>query len=153
MNANAEGRGAYGPSTTRTYRQRLVVYVVWHPEFAAGAELARRFYDHLTRDSQQPIARGLGIPVYFRSAPVAAGSQAPRPILLDEAHHTAAIVLVDDAMVLNRDAGGRTTSGSCTRGSGPTPTGLASSRSHSQPMPLACTPMSPGRISSELHSA
>ena len=48
------------------YRQQLVVYVVYHPEFALGAKLALRFYDHLTRDSSQRIARGIGIPVYFR---------------------------------------------------------------------------------------
>ena len=92
-------------SAARDYRQRLVVYVAWHPDFAPGAELARRLYDHLTRDSQQPIARGLGIPVYFRSAPAAPGSEAPAPIPLDEAHNTAVVVFVDDTMVLSGDQG------------------------------------------------
>ena len=93
------------PFQAGSYRQRLVVYVVWHPDFAPGAELARRLYDQLTRDSQQPIARGLGIPVYFRSAPAGSGSEAPSPITLEEAHHTAVVVLVDDAMVLSGDLG------------------------------------------------
>ena len=62
----------------RDYRQRLVVYVVWHRDFDRGTELARFFYDHLMRDSQQPIARGLGIPVYFRSSPASADSAVPR---------------------------------------------------------------------------
>src|SRR3954447_19186118 len=91
--------------TVQAYRQRLVVYVVWHPEFAQGAELARRLYDHLTRDSQQPIARGLGIPVYFRSAAEMPGSRTPRPIPLGKAYHTAVVALVDGTMVLNRDEG------------------------------------------------
>jgi SLOG cluster2/TIR domain len=96
------------PSTSsdiRNYRQRLVVYIVWHRDFAHGAEIARLFYDHLMRDSRQPLARGLGIPVYFRSHPDSADSTLPREIRLDEAAHTAAVVLVDDTMVLGKDDG------------------------------------------------
>ena len=89
----------------RDYRQRLVVYVVWHRDFDRGTELARFFYDHLMRDSQQPIARGLGIPVHFRSSPASADSAVPREIPLDEAEHTAVVVLIDDIMVLNKDLG------------------------------------------------
>jgi hypothetical protein len=89
----------------KAYRQRLVVYVVWHPEFQLGADLARRIYDHLMRDSQQPIARGLGIPVFYRSVAGAEGSDAPIEIPLDAAQHTATVVLVDDHMVLARGAG------------------------------------------------
>src|SRR3954469_4246432 len=93
------------PARAGAYRQRLVVYVAWHPDFEQGAELARRFYDHLTRDSQQPIARGQGIPVYFRSAAEKEGSEAPRPIALEKDHHTAVIALIDGTMVLRRDLG------------------------------------------------
>src|SRR5208282_1790662 len=89
----------------RNYRQRLVVYVVWHPDFQQGAEIARLFYDHLMRDSRQPLARGLGIPVYFRSHPESADVQRPREVRLDEAEHTAVVVLVDDTMVLGKDDG------------------------------------------------
>jgi patatin-like phospholipase/acyl hydrolase len=88
-----------------TYRQRLVVYVVWRPEFADGAKIASGLYDHLMRDSQEPIARGLGIPVYFRYAPAGDGSEAPIDIPIDEAEHTAVVVLVDDTMFSHRDDG------------------------------------------------
>ncbi|MGZ3397466.1 MAG: hypothetical protein ACXVB2_25465, partial [Isosphaeraceae bacterium] len=87
------------------YRQRLVVYVIWHRDFDRGTELARFFYNHLMRDSQQPIARGLGIPVYFRSVAASADSAVPQEIPLDEAEHTAVVVLIDDIMVLNKDLG------------------------------------------------
>jgi hypothetical protein len=101
------GRTTADPSTPspRSYQQRLVVYVVWHPGFTPGADLARRLYDNLMRDSQQPIARGLGIPVYFRSAAAAAGAARPRDIPLGKAHHTAVVVLVDDTMVIDREDG------------------------------------------------
>ena len=89
----------------RDYRQRLVVYVVWHPDFERGTEIAKFFYDNLMRDSKQPLARGLGIPVYFRSSPASADSAVPREIPLDEAEHTAIVVLIDDIMVLNKDLG------------------------------------------------
>jgi len=87
------------------YRQQLAIYVVFHPKFALGAKLALRLYDHLTRDSSQRIARGIGIPVYLRSTPWAPDSEEPRPIPLDEAHHTVVVALVDGTMVLRRNHG------------------------------------------------
>src|SRR4051794_40982790 len=99
-----ENRAMPAPSP-HSYRQQLVVYVVFHPEFALGAKLAHRLYDHLTRDSTQRIARGIGIPVYFRSSPWTTGSEKPRPIPLDQAHHTVVVVLVDETMVLRRGDG------------------------------------------------
>lgn len=80
------------------YLPRLLVHVVWHPEFARGRELAERIYTHFAREPEQPNARGLGIPVFFRSQPLV--GNIPPPILLDEAQHTAIIVLVDNKMVI-----------------------------------------------------
>ena len=87
------------------YQQRLIVYVVWHPNFKEGPVIADGLYDLLTRDSQKPIARGLGIPVYFRSTPERPTAHTPRAIELDEAHHSAVVVLVDDVMVADYDDG------------------------------------------------
>jgi hypothetical protein len=78
------------------YRQRLAVYVVWHPLFDRGESIATFLYDQLTRDSQQPLTRGIGIPVYFRTA--SADGELPKSIPLEEAHHTAVILLIDVAM-------------------------------------------------------
>jgi SLOG cluster2/TIR domain len=89
----------------KTYQQQLAVYVVHHPRFEPGAKLALRLYDHLTRDSSQKLARGIGIPVYLRSTPWSPDSEAPRPIPLDQALHTVVIALVDETMVLRRNEG------------------------------------------------
>ena len=80
------------------YRHRLAVYVVWHPKFSAGASVASSLYGLLSRDTASPLARGMGIPVLFRSIP-AAGSPVPAGIPLAEARRTAVLVLVDDELV------------------------------------------------------
>jgi hypothetical protein len=87
-----ESRNGYAP--------RLIVYVVWHPKFTRGEELADALYSQLSRDVRRPTSRGIGIPVYFRSTMVEGNGQLPRPILLGQAQRTAVIVLVDVEMVL-----------------------------------------------------
>ena len=86
-----------------SYRPELVVYVVWHPDFAAGQEFAAFVSDQLTRDSKEPLSRGMGIPVYLRTA--ASGDAMPEPVSFEQARHTVVLLLVDDAMVLARDDG------------------------------------------------
>ncbi|HAB18876.1 MAG TPA: TIR domain-containing protein [Verrucomicrobiota bacterium] len=80
------------------YQRRLVIYVVWHPEFVRGREMAERIYKYFAREPEQPNARGLGIPVFFRSEPVA--GKLPAPVVMDEAQHTAVVVLADAKMVI-----------------------------------------------------
>jgi len=81
------------------YQPRLLIYVVWHPAFKRGQEVAESVYAHFSRDPEQTNARGLGIPVFFRSAAAAQG-KVPSPIAVDAAQHTAIIVLVDPEMVV-----------------------------------------------------
>lgn len=88
-----------------TYQQELAVYVVWHPGFDAGHEMATWIYDQLTRDSAVPLSRGPGIPVYLRTS--LAPREVPPPIDFNEARHTVVVLLVDDKMVLNREEGWR----------------------------------------------
>ncbi len=85
--------------TPDEYRPRLLIYVVWHPAFERGPKLAESIYAHFSRDPERTNARGLGIPVYFRSAAVS-GGQPPPPIAVDAAQHSAIIVLVDPKMVI-----------------------------------------------------
>jgi hypothetical protein len=80
------------------YQPRLLIYVVWHPKFERGQKLAESIYAHLSRDPERTNARGIGIPIFFRSA--ADGGKAPPPIVVDAAQHTAIIVLVDPEMVI-----------------------------------------------------
>lgn len=81
------------------YQPRLMIYVAWHPAFMRGQELSESIYAHFSRDSGRTNARGLGIPVFFRSA-ARIGGTAPPPIAVDAAQHTAIIVLVDPGMVV-----------------------------------------------------
>ncbi|MFN8323971.1 MAG: toll/interleukin-1 receptor domain-containing protein [Chitinophagales bacterium] len=45
----------------------LSLFVVWHPKFEEGKKIAESLYSIFCRDIDQPLTRGLGIPVYFRS--------------------------------------------------------------------------------------
>jgi hypothetical protein len=85
------------------YRPRLVIYVVWHPGFERGRELAERIYAHFSRDPERPNARGIGIPVFFRSA-TPADDQAPPSISIESARHTTVIALVDVEMITGSPA-------------------------------------------------
>ena len=86
--------------TPNEYQPRLLIYVVWHPTFERGQKLAENIYAHFSRDPGRTNARGIGIPVFFRSAAVSAGQVPPR-IAVDAAQHTAIIVLVDPQMVID----------------------------------------------------
>ena len=63
-------------SELKSYRPELAVYVVWHPEFAVGAELATHVYDQLTRNSQSRC-RAAGDPVYLHVSESPLGSRHP----------------------------------------------------------------------------
>ncbi len=45
----------------------LNVYVFWHPDFKDGINYANEIYTSFSRDVNEPLSRGLGIPVFFRS--------------------------------------------------------------------------------------
>src|SRR5215831_10465654 len=53
----------------RRLKYPLSVFVVWHPKFDEGKLIANRLYSLFCRDVDEPLSRGLGIPVYFRSGP------------------------------------------------------------------------------------
>ena len=59
--------------TVEKYRQRLVVYVAWHPKFIHGRAIAETLYAQLNRPPAHPGGGGLGIPVLFRSDPADGG--------------------------------------------------------------------------------
>ena len=45
----------------------LSIFVVWHPNFKEGKTIANKLYSTFCRDIEQPLSRGLNIPVYYRS--------------------------------------------------------------------------------------
>jgi hypothetical protein len=78
-------------------RPFLVVYVVWHPHFAAGATIAEVLREHFRRKLYENVAGGTGLSVIFRST-VTADLSTPLPIDLAEAETTAIVVLVDSTL-------------------------------------------------------
>ena len=85
------------------FKSPLTIYVLWHPNFADGEKLADRLFNTLSRNVNDPFARTIGIPVYYRSQPAGAGSEAPAPIPLEESDYNAIVVFVDTEMLLSSD--------------------------------------------------
>jgi len=76
----------------------LNVYVVWHPNFPIGETIAKEIYNTFCRNYQNPLSRGLGIPVYFRSKQVT--DNKPTTIDFSSAEKNAVILLIDDEYFL-----------------------------------------------------
>lgn len=79
-------------------RPFLVIYIVWHPGFAAGASIAEALREHFRRKLYENVAGGTGLSVMFRFASLP-GSDVPLPINLDESETSAIVVLTESALV------------------------------------------------------
>jgi hypothetical protein len=80
------------PLPTRPF---LVVYIAWHPSFAAGRPIAEELYDHYRRKLFENVAGGAGLSVIYRSA-APCGADSPLPIDFDEGETAAVVVLFDE---------------------------------------------------------
>lgn len=76
-------------------RPFLVVYVVWHPNFDQGTEIAEAIRGYFRRDLYENVAGGTGLSVVFRSLPPP-NSDVPIEIDVDESHVTTIVILADD---------------------------------------------------------
>ena len=74
----------------------LNIFVIWHPDFARGNDYANYLYSQFCRDYQNPLTRGMGISLFYRS--VLLDNDKPLEIDFDDADQNAIIVLVDDEM-------------------------------------------------------
>lgn len=85
---------------TNKYKAPLAIYVVWHPEFNRGIEFAEFLFSTFNRDINDPFARGIGIPVFYRYL---ADPQTgiPIEINLGEAQSSIVVVLIDDFCKIN----------------------------------------------------
>lgn len=77
-----------------TARPFIVIYIVWHPKFALGHEVARLLFEHFRRENYERITGGTGISVVYRFA-MAESSDKPLPIDFSTAETSAVIVLAD----------------------------------------------------------
>lgn len=83
---------------TESTRPFLAVYIIWHPNFAEGPEIAEILRQHFRRELYENIAGGTGLSVIYRYV-TAAESDQPLPIDLTEANTSAIIVLADNNLV------------------------------------------------------
>lgn len=80
------------------FKPYLNIYVVWHPDFKDGQNIAEQIYSCFNHDINAPLARGIGIPVYFRSVSASEDVATPLPINLNEAHRSVVIVLINSGL-------------------------------------------------------
>lgn len=81
------------------YKAPLHIYVVWHPKYQRGKKFAEQVYSQYNRNIEEPLSRGIGIPVFFRSAVYK--DDLPKAINLNEAERNAVLVLVDNQAIIN----------------------------------------------------
>lgn len=77
----------------------LNIYVIWHPNFESGKKIAEELYSTFCRDYQNPLSRGIGIPVYFRY--IKLEEDKPLEIDLSNAEKNAIVLLIDEEYVLD----------------------------------------------------
>ena len=77
----------------------LHIYVLWHPDFEEGQAYGQQIYSAFYRNINYPLKRGIGIPVYFRSA-IYQQNQ-PREIDFQSSANTAIVVLVNVDMIID----------------------------------------------------
>lgn len=87
-----------------SFKTPLSVFIVWHPDYLEGQQMADFLYSVLCRDSSKPLIRSMGIPVYFRSTN-AENKNHPIAIDFDESEFTAVIALVSDEFIVDKDYG------------------------------------------------
>ena len=84
---------------TDSTRTILAVYVVWHPNYTAGSEIAKLIRRYFCDDVRYKNVLGnVELSVVFRSSP-ASNAALPPAIDLDEAETTAIIVLAESELV------------------------------------------------------
>ena len=76
----------------------FTLYVMWHPSYRGGQDIAEQLRTHFGRDLYQSVAEGRGVSVLERSEPVSdAGT--PLPIDWNDAEFTAVVVLAEATLV------------------------------------------------------
>lgn len=77
----------------------LSVYIIWNEKLQEGAEISNQIYKQLTRDVEEPLNRGMGIPVYF----ITDSNDIFEISKVSVSQKNVFIVLVDDNMVVDED--------------------------------------------------
>ena len=75
----------------------LSVYIVWHPNYSKGSDIAELIRKHFRDGRYKNVLGDIGLSVIFRSSPVP-DAETPLDIDLDEAETTAIIVLAESVL-------------------------------------------------------
>ena len=76
----------------------LAIYVVWHPDFERGLQMAEAIRQHFRYGKFEEVSGSSGVSVVYRSAPTP-DSSIPLEINFDEAETTAIVVLIDSSLI------------------------------------------------------
>ncbi|MNU46044.1 TIR domain protein [compost metagenome] len=76
------------------FKSPLSIYIIWHPDFKEGQEIAKFLYSSFCRDYNKPLNRSLGIPVYFRTEPNENGLI--KEIDFEESEYNAIVPLINE---------------------------------------------------------
>lgn len=76
----------------------FALYVMWHPSYQGGQDIAEHLRAHFGRDLYQSVVEGRGVSVLERSEPMP-DAATPLPIDWDDAEFTAVVVLADTTLV------------------------------------------------------
>lgn len=86
------------------YLPALTIHILWMADAISDQtdqtkgpldQLAESLYSVFSRSIENPLDRGLGIPVFFHN------EQPPDPSVLEQSRHTILVALVDDRMVID----------------------------------------------------
>jgi hypothetical protein len=81
----------------KRYKSPLNIYILWHPSFIDGKKYFVQLYSELCRNIQDPLSRGIGLPIFKRSEPELNNTM-PLSIPFGEADNNAVIILIDDEL-------------------------------------------------------
>lgn len=87
-----------------SYKTPLAVYIIWHPDYLEGQQMADYLYSVLCRNPDKPLVRALSIPVYFRNKNKGE-ENSPIEIDFNESEYTAVIPLITDDFVNDKNYG------------------------------------------------
>ena len=80
----------------------FTLYVMWHPLYQGGREIADRLRMHFGRNFYQAVGEEHGISVFERSEPVP-GTLTPLSIKWDDTKFTAVVVLAESTLIDDRE--------------------------------------------------
>ena len=87
----------------KPYKPHLQIFILIHQDSPSKSSLPQKIFSFLTRDINDPLSRGLGIPVYFWNPFLYENESNNNLINFNNAYHTVIVGLIDYKMVLDSE--------------------------------------------------